>query len=69
MSASTSLYVFLYSIHYFLFKTKMTGFFQTCYYFGYTAMGCLGLGLMCGAVGYMGASAFVRTIYRNVKCD
>lgn len=34
MSASTSFYVFLYSVHYFLFKTKMTGLFQTCFYFG-----------------------------------
>ncbi len=32
-------------------------------------MFCTGLALLCGAVGYMGASAFVRTIYRNVKCD
>lgn len=34
MSSSTSFYVFLYSVHYFLFKTKMTGLFQTCFYFG-----------------------------------
>lgn len=69
MSASTAGYVFLYSVHYFLYKTKMTGFFQTCFYFGYTTMFCLGLSLVCGAVGYLGAAAFVRTIYRNVKCD
>lgn len=64
-----ALYVFLYSIHYFFFKTKMTGFFQTSFYFGYTLMFCLGLGIMCGAVGYLGASSFVRRIYRNIKCD
>uniref|UniRef100_A0A7S0WFB7 Transmembrane 9 superfamily member n=1 Tax=Chlamydomonas leiostraca TaxID=1034604 RepID=A0A7S0WFB7_9CHLO len=69
MAGSTALYVFLYSIHYFVFKTKMTGFFQTCFYFGYTSMLCLGLGLVCGAVGHLAAAAFVRTIYRNVKCD
>jgi transmembrane 9 superfamily protein 3 len=40
--ASTSIYVYLYSFYYFAFKTKMTGFFQTCFYFGYTAMFCLG---------------------------
>ena len=48
-------YVYLYSVYYFLFKTKMTGFFQTCFYFGYTAMFCLALGVMCGAVGYAGS--------------
>lgn len=42
---------------------------QTAFYYGYTAMLCCGLSLMCGSVGYWGAAAFVRTIYRNVKCD
>jgi hypothetical protein len=37
-----ALYVFLYSVHYFFMKTKMTGFFQTAFYFGYTLMFCLG---------------------------
>jgi transmembrane 9 superfamily protein 3 len=69
MSASTAIYVFLYAVHYFYYKTKMTGFFQTCFYFGYTGIFCTGLALMTGAVGHWGASAFVRTIYRNVKCD
>ena len=53
-------YVYLYSIHYFVAKTKMTGFFQTAFYFGYTAMFCMGLGIMCGALGYLGSSVFVR---------
>ena len=68
-SASTALYVFLYSVHYFFHKTKMTGFFQTSFYFGYTSMFCLGLGTMCGAIGYLGSSMFVRRIFRNIKCD
>jgi hypothetical protein len=33
-SSSTALYVFLYSVHYFVFKTRMNGFFQTSFYFG-----------------------------------
>lgn len=69
MSASTSAYVFLYAIHYYLFKTRMSGLFQTSFYFGYTAMFCFGLALVCGALGYFAAAAFVRTIYRQVKCD
>lgn len=69
LAASTAGYVFAYSVHYFLTKTHMTGFFQTAFYFGYTAMFCAGLGLMTGAVGFWAASTFVRTIYRNVKCD
>uniref|UniRef100_A0A061RAB8 Transmembrane 9 superfamily member n=1 Tax=Tetraselmis sp. GSL018 TaxID=582737 RepID=A0A061RAB8_9CHLO len=68
-AASTAGYVYLYSIHYFFMKTKMTGLFQTLFYFGYTAMFCLALGVICGATGYLGSSMFVRRIYRNIKCD
>jgi len=61
--------VFVYAVHYFFMKTKMTGFFQTCFYFGYTAMLCLGLAILCGAIGYLASAAFVRRIYRSIKCD
>jgi len=68
-SASTAIYVFLYSVYYFFVKTKMSGFFQTVFYFGYMGMFCLGLALMCGTLGYMGCSVFVRRIYQNIKSD
>ena len=67
--ASTAMYVFLYSVHYFTDKTNMTGFFQTAFYFGYTSIFCVGLGMMCGAVGYLSSAAFVKRIYKNIKCD
>lgn len=50
-AASTALYVYLYSIYYYHVKTKMSGFFQTSFYFGYTLMFCLGLGILCGKLG------------------
>ncbi|KAL8162441.1 hypothetical protein V2J09_013930 [Rumex salicifolius] len=68
-AASTAIYVFLYSIYYYHVKTKMSGFFQISFYFGYTTMFCLGLGILCGAVGFFGSNLFVRRIYRNIKCD
>ncbi|GLT39975.1 hypothetical protein SLA2020_141390 [Shorea laevis] len=68
-AASTAIYVYLYSIYYYYVKTKMSGFFQTSFYFGYTLMFCVGLGILCGAVGYLGSNLFVRRIYRNIKCD
>ncbi|KAK8934437.1 hypothetical protein KSP39_PZI014567 [Platanthera zijinensis] len=43
-AASTAAYVYLYSIYYYYVKTKMSGFFQTSFYFGYTLMFCLGSG-------------------------
>jgi len=68
-SASTAGYVFLYAVYYFYAKTKMSGFFQTVFYFGYMGMFCLGLAIFCGAVGFLGTSVFVKRIYRNVKID
>ncbi|KAG9510316.1 Transmembrane 9 superfamily member 3 [Fragariocoptes setiger] len=67
--ASTSLYVYLYSFYYFLFKTKMYGLFQTAFYFGHMALFSMALGIMLGAMGYVGTSLFVRKIYSTVKID
>jgi transmembrane 9 superfamily protein 3 len=47
-AASTTGYVYLYAIYYYFMKTKMFGFFQMSFYFGYTLMFCLGLGILCG---------------------
>lgn len=68
-SGSTALYVYMYSIYYFFVKTSMTGFLQTCFYFGYMGLFCLALFLMCGSVGNLGATLFVKKIYRNIKVD
>ncbi|GMQ08700.1 hypothetical protein CsSME_00052309 [Camellia sinensis var. sinensis] len=35
-AASTAVYVHLHSIYYYYVKTKMPGFFQTSFYFGYS---------------------------------
>ncbi|XP_022079469.1 transmembrane 9 superfamily member 3-like [Acanthaster planci] len=68
-AASTALYVYFYSFYYFLFKTKMYGLFQTTFYFGYMALFSIALGIMCGTLGYVGTSTFVRKIYSTVKID
>jgi transmembrane 9 superfamily protein 3 len=67
--ASTSIYVYLYSFYYFFFKTKMFGLFQTSFYFGYMAVFSVGLGVMCGTIGYVATGMFVRKIYSTVKID
>lgn len=54
-AASTAVYVYLYSVYYYHVKTKMSGFFQTSFYFGYTLMFCLGLGTLCGKLFYTGS--------------
>lgn len=66
---STAGYVFLYGIYYFMYKTSMTGFLQTMFYFGYMTLIALAVGTLSGTIGHFAASKFVRTIFRNVKVD
>jgi len=68
-SGSTAIYVFLYSYYYFVFKTKMSGFFQTSFFFGNMLMFCFGLFILCGSIGFIGTSVFVRKIYHNIKSE
>jgi len=66
---ATSVYVFLYTVHYYFNSTQMSGFLQTVYYFGNSLCFCIGLGLFCGSMGFMGASKFVFLIYSNIKAE
>jgi transmembrane 9 superfamily member 3 len=66
---STAAYVFLYAIYYFFARTHMFGFMQISFYFGYMFLFCLTIGLVCGAVGFLGSEMFVRRIYKNIKID
>jgi len=67
--ASVSLYVYLYSFYYFIFKTKMYGFFQTVFYFGYMGLFSIALGVLCGTVGYISTASFIHKIYSRIKLD
>ncbi len=67
--SSTALYVFLYSIYYFVYRTSMNGLVQTSFYFGYTMLISMVMGILCGTLGHWAASKFVRTIFQNVKVD
>lgn len=65
--ASTGLYVFVYACYYFLFRTEMTGLLQTAYFFAYTVLSCLALGLITGTIGVATSSVFVRAIYLSIS--
>jgi len=67
--ASTAVYVMGYCTYFFKYKTKMHEPFQTVYFFGYSFLMSLSVGLACGAIAYLASSVFVKRIYRNVKCD
>jgi transmembrane 9 superfamily member 3 len=67
--ASTGLYVFLYSMYYFFFRTEMTGLLQTVYYFGYTSLASTAIALTTGIIGTSSASMFVHAIFSSIKVD
>jgi transmembrane 9 superfamily protein 3 len=61
-AGSTSLYVFMYSVFYFYYKTQMTGLLQVSYYFGYMFLFCTAMFCMCGSLGVAGANIFVHKV-------
>jgi len=66
---STGFFIFVYCIYYFKFKARMRGFMQTSFFFGYMGMACFGFWLMLGTVGFFSSYAFVRYIYKSIKCE
>lgn len=66
---STGLFVYAYAVYYFFIRSNMGGLMQTAFYFGYNLIVCYALFLMLGAVGWSAAMAFVRYMFRSVKCD
>merc|ERR1712093_375042 len=62
-SASSAVYMFLYSAFYFFTKLNVTSFVSGLLYFGYTFILCFGFFCMTGAVGFFACLWFVRKIY------
>lgn len=67
--ASCSLYVFLYSVYFYVFKTRMSGFYMFMFYFSYSIAFCVLLACVGGSIAYFAASMFVNRIYVRVKGD
>jgi hypothetical protein len=66
---STGIFVYGYAIYYFVAKSDMNGLMQTAFYFGYNFIVCYALFLLLGFVGWRASLAFVRRIYRAIKCE
>ncbi|KAG9351354.1 hypothetical protein JZ751_022602 [Albula glossodonta] len=68
-SAFTAVYLFIYSIHYFISKLQITGLASTILYFGYTLIMVLIFFLFTGTIGFFACYLFVNKIYSVVKVD
>lgn len=68
-SGATGLFVLMYAVFYFQYRSSMTGTLQTVQFFGATLLGCYVFFLMLGTVGFLSSLRFVRYIYSHVKLD
>ncbi|KEG11824.1 putative endomembrane protein [Trypanosoma grayi] len=67
--ASSGLYVYLYAVYFYVFRTEMSGFFTLVFYFTYSATLSVAIGVTGGSVAFLAASLFIRKIYAYVKAD
>jgi transmembrane 9 superfamily protein 2/4 len=68
-SASSALYVFLYSILYFRTRLDIVKVVSTVMYFGYMGMASIMFFLLTGSIGTLASFVFVRAIYGSIKID
>ena len=67
--SGVTLYVFGYSVYYFMYKTEMTGVLQTMYFFAYSGILSCTIGVTCGFIGFISSAWFVSRIYTTINTD
>ena len=63
VGGGSAVWVFAYSVWYYLFKLHISGLVSSMLFFAYSFMACCVYGLLTGTVGFLCAYAFVRRIY------
>jgi hypothetical protein len=66
---STGIFIYIYSIFYYIYRSKMSGMVQGTFYFSYMLMVCYFFFILLGTVGFYSSLVFVRRIYKNLKSD
>jgi len=66
---STGLFIYGYSIFYYIYRSRMFGMLQASFYFSYMAVLCYYFFVILGTVGFYSSLIFVRRIYKNLKFD
>ncbi|XP_064393741.1 transmembrane 9 superfamily member 2-like [Halichondria panicea] len=68
-TGTTSFYLLLFAVHFFVYKTTITGSLSCILYFGYTLLIVFFFFIITGTVGFISSLLFVRKIYSIVKID
>jgi len=66
---STGLFIYAYSIFYYVYRSKMSGVLQASFYFSWMAVACYFFFVMLGTVGWFSSLVFVRRIYKDIHTD
>uniref|UniRef100_A0A0L8IFU7 Transmembrane 9 superfamily member n=1 Tax=Octopus bimaculoides TaxID=37653 RepID=A0A0L8IFU7_OCTBM len=69
VSGGSAVYMFAYSIFYFVTKLEITEFIPTLLYFGYTLLMSFTFWILTGTIGFYAAYFFIRRIYAAIKID
>jgi len=66
---STGIFIYVYAIFYYLYRSKMSGMLQASFYFSYMAVVCYFFFVTLGTVGFYSSLIFIRRIYHDLKLD
>jgi hypothetical protein len=67
--AAVGIYVYAYSIWFWVVNSGLSGSLQAVFYYGYSAIVAYALALMLGYVSFRSSLAFVRVIFARVKVE
>ncbi|CAG8529871.1 6185_t:CDS:10, partial [Diversispora eburnea] len=68
-SGASGLYIFIYSIMYFLTRLQITSLTSTVIYFGWSGVMSLMFFVLTGTIGYFACLVFIRKIFMSIKVD
>jgi hypothetical protein len=66
---SSAAFVFAHAVFYILTRTHLRAWKDRCVYFVYALIVAVVYGMVCGSAGFIGANAFVRSIFSNLKFE
>lgn len=68
-SASSTIYIAIYAIYFFVAKTNMDGVLQTSFYCAYSAIALFTIALITGSIGSIATRLFLHKLYSFTKSD
>ncbi|KII67155.1 Transmembrane 9 superfamily member 3 [Thelohanellus kitauei] len=66
---TVGIYFILYTIFYHMNFTKISGQFQLGFYYSYSILMSISIGMICGAFNYVSSCLFIDRLYQSVKSD